>query len=454
MQNRRWLYYVGGLLGLLVFLYIEVPGVMHPPAERVGNPGVLVLRQEMDAAAAVSRSDAELRARLCKLCEQLGCAPPDVDDGSVKVVRMQWHRHPSVALSDADADRICRQMGELLSKSDQPGDVATSLRFERLGPVRTLSASVPGTIQTAAQFEALLRAGPGVKVVRGINWCGGPGAGIIGCAPLPSAELSICVVRFQEELEGILCAHEVGHNAGNNHRTNDPNAIMFPSIDARRCAVNAAESQRYLAGPSAAVRPLVLPAEQCAECVVDMPPSAALSDVVRQHWVHGLPREVLGPFSTADLQPVLAMLEDPTEEAFASYAVQAICRLGDERAVPAVLKFVRSSRSSPAVWRAKHAALLELQDLIDRTGDRAAIEFVAAIAAQPRAAAACVPAQPLALTSGTDVVPPTKEELAQELSTSAAISLARAKHPAAAARFNALREDPTFAAATDFERNH
>src|SRR4051794_36601204 len=112
---------------------------------------------------------------------------------AVRTVKVTVHRHSSVSLTNAEADRILKDMGTVLQQSDRLGDVATAIRFVRSGPVRVLPPNVPAVIQTQAQFNTLMAAGTGVKVVRRILWCGGPGGSIIGCAPLPSSVVNLSV---------------------------------------------------------------------------------------------------------------------------------------------------------------------------------------------------------------------------------------------------------------------
>lgn len=55
-----------------------------------------------------------------------------------------------------------------------------------------------------------------VKVVRGINCCGGPGTGIIGCAWAPGNGMA--VVRTSDlGTEAVLWIHEFGHDTGLGH---------------------------------------------------------------------------------------------------------------------------------------------------------------------------------------------------------------------------------------------
>ena len=70
---------------------------------------------------------------------------------------------------------------------------------------------------------------------------------MIGCAPVPGNSLS--VVRFTPSLEGILWAHEYGHNKWLNHRNDDPNAVMNGTIGSTRLRVNAPECTSYQNSP-------------------------------------------------------------------------------------------------------------------------------------------------------------------------------------------------------------
>ncbi len=64
-----------------------------------------------------------------------------------------------------------------------------------------------------------------VKVVRAINWCGGPGTNIIGCAWIAGNGMSL--VRLGGlSTEAILWIHEFGHNVGLGHHT-DTRYIMY-----------------------------------------------------------------------------------------------------------------------------------------------------------------------------------------------------------------------------------
>ena len=64
-----------------------------------------------------------------------------------------------------------------------------------------------------------------VKVVRKINYCGGPGMNIAGCAWRPGN--GIVMIRLDSAREeGSVMLHEFGHNAGLVHNPS-PRFIMY-----------------------------------------------------------------------------------------------------------------------------------------------------------------------------------------------------------------------------------
>lgn len=350
--------------------------------------------------------------------------PPGTD---IRTVLVMVHRHPAVALSDADADRILADMSTALQTSDSPQDVATRVRFVRDGAVRTLPATIPGTIQTQAEWNALMAAGTGVKVVQSIRWCGGPGGSIIGCAPVGNPTVNLAVVRFTANQEGILWAHEYGHNAGNSHRNNDTRALMFPSIGADHNVVDATESGRFLAGPQAVTGALMKAACGCHGEA--MKPPADIREFVSQHWFEGVPYEAAVQYSQADAQRLIEWLENEPEkhEEFLPEIVTTLCFIGSEIAVGPLIGFVEGPLQSQAAFNAKNAALIHLGDLVHASGSRAAFDFLVRMAtdmasakavAAPRAALQTMEATANGLASAT------VDTVAAELAVSATFGLA------------------------------
>jgi hypothetical protein len=98
-----------------------------------------------------------------------------------------------------------------------------------------------GSIDSAAEFNAVIALAGFVKVVNQINWCSGIGFNIIGCAPIPGS--SLVVVRFTGA-EGILWAHEYGHTRGLPHNTGGT-AIMNGTITATHTMVTPSECAAF-----------------------------------------------------------------------------------------------------------------------------------------------------------------------------------------------------------------
>jgi hypothetical protein len=161
-----------------------------------------------------------------------------VTAGCETIRRVQVSRHESVAISDADADRILADMSSVARGNDGPGDVPAKVRFQREGPVGVFDVGT-GDINSEADFDAVLGLPGQVKIVNEINWCGGLAPNIIGCAPVPGD--SLVVVRFAADQEGILWLHEHGHNKGLSHR-NAQAAVMNPMIGPNHKRLNQAEA--------------------------------------------------------------------------------------------------------------------------------------------------------------------------------------------------------------------
>ena len=158
-------------------------------------------------------------------------------------VELRVSRHTSVTLTDARADAILADATLVLGTDDGSGDVACAVQLvrESSAPVTTFTMGT-GIINSNADFTAVNTLPGSVKLVNQINWCGGPGIGIIGCAPVPGN--SLVVVRFTGNQEGILWGHEFGHNQGLSHR-NGLDLVMHPSIATTRRKINSLECNAY-----------------------------------------------------------------------------------------------------------------------------------------------------------------------------------------------------------------
>ena len=364
----------------------------------------------------------------------------------IRTVSVTVHRHSSVALSELDADRILGDMGTILQNDDTGPDVATPVRFVRNGAVRVLPATVPATIATAADLNALLTAGSGVKIVQAIRWCGGPGDNIIGCAPVGSPTVNVAAVRFTANQEGLIWVHEYGHNCGLPHRTDDPRAVMYPSVGVDHNVVNATESSAYLAGPLN-ITGKVMPASGCNCGTGDMKAPADVLDFVQQHWIEGVPYELASQYGEADARKLLDWLVNEPEkhEEFLPEIVATLGYIGSAIAVKPLIDFEQGARTGRTVFNAKNIALLRLGDLANRSGDQAAVDFLAKVAGDiglARSLAAPQAAFEQAEAGKTGVTALGAETLAAELAVSATFGLALTGTEAARRSVEALKADP------------
>ncbi len=393
------------------------------------------------------RVNIEWESDISLYADYLVVNPADVPGRTVQ-------RQNTVPLSDADADRILGAMGAVLQSADSASDIATRVQFVRNGPVQLLPANVAGTIQTEADLTALLDAGTGVKIVQAIRWCGGPGGSIIGCAPVGSPSVNLAAMRFTESQEGILWGHEYGHNAGLGHRTDDTRAIMYPSIGTDHNVVNAAESERFLNGPLAVTGAVM--AASCSLGVATQPPRD-VREFVSQHWIQGVPYQAASQYTEEDARLLLEWLvSEPTQhEEFLPEIVTTLGFIGSELAVQPLIDFMRTMRTmraSRAVFNAKNAVLIHLGDLVNKSGNQAALAFLTKVAtdmatatslAVPRAAIAAAEA------AVAGVVAPGVDALAAELAVSATFGLALAGLPEAEQTIAGLRGGATAFAAVN-----
>ncbi|TPK49604.1 hypothetical protein FJ492_00460 [Mesorhizobium sp. B2-5-4] len=288
-----------------------------------------------------------------------------------------WHhlqvsRFTTSRLTDKDADDVLAAATTVVSVSDVAGDVACPVTFIRDGSVTAFTQG-SGTINSQADFNAVIGLPGWVKVVNQINWCGALVPNVIGCSPTPGN--SMAVVRWAPTVqEGILWAHEFGHDKGLNHR-NDPNAIMNPTIGYTELGVNAQECAAYR------TLPFIETAAGPPQAQTDN--GAPLRDVrafVRQVFIHGLPYKEAGLYQASAIPPLLAMLQDPTEsDSWANVAV-LLGMIGDERVVEPLISFIQAEPGptglSAARYRAKTSALMALGYLVNRTGNQGALAYL------------------------------------------------------------------------------
>ncbi len=134
----------------------------------------------------------------------------------------------SSPMSDGRLDLVLGEASLRAGRDDYVADLACCITLSRAGSARTFGTpndgldSIDSSTELASVFSFSVAR---VKVVRLINWCGGPGMNIIGCAPVPGNDMALVRVSSLGA-ESVLWMHEYGHNAGLGH-SGDPQAIMF-----------------------------------------------------------------------------------------------------------------------------------------------------------------------------------------------------------------------------------
>jgi len=170
------------------------------------------------------------------------------------------HRHSLTVARHADANfnlstatNGLRTATGLLQECDSrvatDQDVATAVTVETSGSLGTFGMSGDGldVITTAAEMNAALADNTAyIKVVTMIAHCGGPGTGIVGCAPTPGSSMVI-VSNLSAANTGYTILHEFGHNQGLNHR-GTPGQPIMNGTGFGGTEVNQAEAAAYHVG--------------------------------------------------------------------------------------------------------------------------------------------------------------------------------------------------------------
>lgn len=178
-----------------------------------------------------------------------------------------------------------------------------------------------------------------------------------------------------------------------------------------------------------------------------MQPPKDVREFVSQHWFEGVPYQAASQYTEEDAKRLLEWLVNEPEkhEEFLPEIVTTLCFIGSEVAVGPLIDFVESRLASRAVFKAKNAALIHLGDLINKSGNQAALDFLTRVATDMEAAKALAePQSSVAAAEAAEagVLAPTAEALGAELAVSATFGLALAGTPDAEETLNRLRDDP------------
>ena len=177
--------------------------------------------------------------------------PSDLDTSHFNVnnSNLDFTNHVNVTspIDDARVDAILAAASLRMGRSNFAGDVACCAGLQRTGNATTFGSANDGLdiIDTSSELSSVLSLGPArFKVVRAINYCGGTGTNIIGCAWVGGD--GAAVVRYGNiGTEGTLWAHEYGHNVGLSHNNNSSSYIMYGSLGSSNTGLTQAECELF-----------------------------------------------------------------------------------------------------------------------------------------------------------------------------------------------------------------
>ncbi len=87
-----------------------------------------------------------------------------------------------------------------------------------------------------------------------------------------------------------------------------------------------------------------------------------IKDFVRQTFIHGVPFEKANRYGAGDVDTLLGMLADRSQENYWSNIIVTLCIIGDDKAVDPIIAFIKSSTGqlSHSQYTAKSSAIMAL----------------------------------------------------------------------------------------------
>lgn len=173
----------------------------------------------------------------------------DSSNANVNYSQLDYGNHVNVTnpMSDSVLDDCLAAATLRLGKVNFAADVACCAGVQRSGTGTDWGTAMDGydIIDDSTELSAVLNHSVGrVKVVRAINYCGGAGTNIIGCAWIGNDGMA--VVRYGSVAsEGTLWLHEYGHNVGLNHNSGGNSYVMYGSLGSLNTGVTQTECDLF-----------------------------------------------------------------------------------------------------------------------------------------------------------------------------------------------------------------
>jgi hypothetical protein len=225
-----------------------------------------------------------------------------------------------------------------------------------------------------------------VKVVGDMNFCANQfNTSYIGCGQTPGT--SFITEHFTANQEGILWAHEFGHNQGLAHRDTSTNNVMYFSIGTNRRRINQEECNAFM-GPQGLIA--------AADAVVRTQASTAggapmpVEEFVTQIYFEGLPLDKAAEYGKEAVQPLLGILAAPSMVRYHENAALTLGMIGEEEAVEPLIAYVRrgpegsgtrgaeatADDASRAAYKGRVGAIIGLGYLANRADSERAVDFL------------------------------------------------------------------------------
>lgn len=166
----------------------------------------------------------------------------DDTQAQTSIVSMTISRYTSSSLSELEVDGLILPSATEILQTDDGTDVSCPIAYQRDGGIGVFTDG-DGTIDDSTELGVVMAVPGRVQIVNQINWCGGPPSGgntITGCA----SGAGMTLRRWDNE--GIIWAHEYGHNQSLSHNSNS-GWVMHGTLSAgnRRVTQFECDAMRY-----------------------------------------------------------------------------------------------------------------------------------------------------------------------------------------------------------------